>query len=107
LKDFGFYLKDYGIRSTVPIVNFVQLKSDAESTDFADRVQNDRTIYNHAENVIEIRPDFETKKTTFRFHKGRFLANQNDARVLAWNFGRYEAVDYSQVTNADEDVVKG
>lgn len=71
-KDLGFFLKDYGRKVTIPIVIFAQLHPTSEHEDFAQRVQNDRTIANHAFTAIEIVPCFETLTTKAIIHKNRF-----------------------------------
>jgi hypothetical protein len=90
LKQFGVFMREYGKRAPVPVVDFVQLSPKSDSAEFQSRVQNDKTIYNDAFNVIEIAPNQETKLTDFIIHKQRFGASQGVKVSLAFNNGRYE-----------------
>jgi replicative DNA helicase len=92
-KKFGLFLKDFGRRVRVPIVVFAQLKPKSDTSQIQDRFQNDRTIYNHAFNVIEIIPDFDTLMTTFTIHKGRFFNKQGHEVVMKFNKGKYTMED--------------
>jgi replicative DNA helicase len=89
-KRMGFYLKDYGKRNAVPVIDFVQLKDGADGADFASRVQNDKTLFNHAFLAIEIEPDFETLTTKFKVHKDRFFGHTGKEVVMDFKGGRYE-----------------
>lgn len=90
LKQFGVFIREYGRRSPVPVVNFVQLNPKSETAEFSSRVQNDKTIYNDAFNVVEIAPNQETKLTDFIIHKQRFGVSQGTKVSLRFNSGRYE-----------------
>lgn len=92
LKQFGVFMREYGKRAPVPVVDFVQLNPKSEGSEFQSRVQNDKTIYNDAFNVIEIAPNQETKLTDFIVHKQRFGASQGVKVSLAFNSGRYEQI---------------
>lgn len=93
-KLMGLYLKDYGKRIGVPVVVFCQLNpSGRDSTVFQSRVQNDKTIYNHAFSVIEIVPDMETKITKFTIHKDRFGNKQGQEVRMRYVDGRYVLED--------------
>lgn len=70
-KQLGFYMKEFAARVPIPLVAFSQLKGD-ENLDIKDRIENDKTLYNHAQDCIEIKPNFETQRTTFQFHKNRW-----------------------------------
>jgi predicted ATP-dependent serine protease len=89
-KKLGLYFKEYGKQHGVPVVCFAQLSDGAAGADFAGRVQNDKTIYNHAFLAIEIEPDFETCTATFRVHKDRFFGNTGKEVVMDFKGGRYE-----------------
>lgn len=88
-KSFGHYIKDYGRQNGVPVVALCQLNPGAEGHQFQERVQNDKTIFNHAFTVIEIEPDFETNLTTFTIHKDRFLQSTGVEVVVAYDRGKY------------------
>jgi predicted ATP-dependent serine protease len=90
LKDLGHYLKEYGRRATVPICVFVQLANKGDSKDFKSRVENDKTIYNHAFGAIEIIPNFENKTTKFLIHKDRNCNATGEIVEMNWVNGRYE-----------------
>jgi replicative DNA helicase len=92
LKRLGFYLKDYGRRAAVPVVCFAQLKNRSESPDFKERVEGDRTIYNHAFTVVEIVPDFKTCITKFTVHKDRFGYGQGKEIEMEYVNGWYQPV---------------
>ncbi len=89
-KLFGLYLKDYGKRAGVPVVVFCQLKPNSESPDIASRIQNDKTIYNHAFAVVELVPDFKNRTTKFVFHKDRFGEVQGAEITMKFVDGRFE-----------------
>lgn len=88
-KRLGIYLKDYGKRNSVPVLDFVQLSGGAEGADFASRVQNDKTLFNHAFLAIEIEPDFETLTTKFKVHKDRFFGMTGKEVTMDFVGGRY------------------
>lgn len=88
-KQMGFYLKDYGKRYGVPVVVLAQLNSASENRTMADRVQNDKTIFNHAFIAIEIVPDFKTLTTVFKIHKTRFGDHSGKEVVMNYTGGRY------------------
>lgn len=88
-KKLGFYLKEYGRANGVPVVTFVQLNAASDGADFAGRVQNDKTIFNHAFLAIEIEPDFETLTTKFKIHKDRFFGHTGKEVQMEFKGGRY------------------
>lgn len=88
-KRLGLYFKDYGKRFGVPVIDFVQLSDGASGADFASRVQNDKTLFNHAFLAIEIEPDFETLTTKFKVHKDRFSGHTGREVVCDFVGGRY------------------
>lgn len=91
LKQFGAFIRKYGMRCPVPVLVMCQLNPKSMSgTDFQARVQNDKTIYNDAFNVVEIEPDFESMITTFTIHKQRFGVSQGVKVLLKFNRGIYE-----------------
>ncbi len=87
-KNLGFYLKKYGIQSRIPVVLFVQLNPGSDQ-EFSQRVQNDRTIYNHAVAVIEAIPDVENCSTRFMFWKDRHNGFQGKNVTLSFKEGRF------------------
>lgn len=89
-KRLGIYLKDLGRKHGLPVVDFVQLKDGTDGADFASRVQNDKTLFNHAFLAIEIEPDFETLTTKFKVHKDRFFGHTGKEVVMDFKGGRYE-----------------
>ena len=93
-KLLGSYLKDYGRRIAVPVIVFAQLKPEGDSArNFSDRVQSDKTIYNHAFSVVELIPDFKARTTKFVFHKNRFGTEQGSQITMKFVDGRYSGVD--------------
>lgn len=91
-KSMGSYLKEYGRKVDVPVVNLVQLREEGESPGFKSRVENDRTIFNHAFAAIEVVPDFDTGTTTFKIYKDRFGDNPTSEVVMRFNRGRFEPI---------------
>lgn len=91
-KKLGLYLKDYGRKVGIPIICFAQLKTQTKDskTEFKDRVENDKTIYNHAFQAIEIEPDFDARTTKFIVHKDRFGYTQGHIIETKFVNGRYE-----------------
>jgi replicative DNA helicase len=89
-KRLGHHLKEYGRKATVPVIDLVQLNPKDNSPDFSQRVQNDRTLYNHAYAAVEISPDFETGITKFVIHKDRYGQQQGRVIEMAFKDGRYE-----------------
>lgn len=91
LKKFGGFIRKYGMRCPVPVVVMCQLSPKSlGGSEFQARVQNDKTIYNDAFNVVEIEPDFESQITTFTIHKQRFGVSQGVKVLLKFNRGVYE-----------------
>jgi hypothetical protein len=91
-KVFGSYLKDYGRRVQVPVILFAQLRPDSEGAEMKSRVENDRTIYNHSFAAVEIIPDFETCRTTFKIWKDRFGEVQGKEIEMEFVAGRFQPV---------------
>lgn len=89
-KQLGFYFKDYGKKYGVPVVCFAQLSDGSSGADFAGRVQNDKTFFNHSFLAIEIEPDFETLTTKFKVHKDRFFGHTGKEVVMDFKGGKYE-----------------
>ncbi len=89
-KQLGLYFKDYGKKHGVPVVCFAQLSDGSSGADFAGRVQNDKTFFNHAFLAIEVEPDFETLTTKFTVHKDRFFGHTGRTVVVDFKGGRYE-----------------
>ena len=92
LKKFGSFIRDYGRRAPVPVVVLCQLHPTSTASEFSARVQNDKTIYNDAFNVIEISPNEDTGLTDFTIHKQRFGTSQGIKVSLNFNCGRYEQI---------------
>jgi len=91
-KELGFYLKNYGRANAVPVVVLAQL-SDTDGADFAGRVQNDKTIFNHAFIALEVQPDFDTLTTTFIVQKDRFCGMTGKKVVMQFKGGSLELGD--------------
>lgn len=89
LKKLGFYLKDYGRRYGIPVVVFAQLNPASDGRDMQSRVQNDKTVYNHAFTVIEMVPDFDTGLTKFIVHKDRFSNNNGKEVIMKYIKGKF------------------
>lgn len=87
-KQLGFYMKEFAARVPVPLIAFSQLKGD-DKMDIKDRIENDKTLYNHAQDCIEIQPNFDTQKTTFRFHKNRWGHLQGKYITVPFKDGRF------------------
>lgn len=97
-KNLGFFLKEFGRRARVPVVVFAQLKPNSEASEMQSRIQNDKTIYNHAFTVIEIVPDFETCVTSFVIHKDRFGSTKQGQEVqMKYKDGRYVSMDEDEL----------
>jgi hypothetical protein len=90
LKELGHFLKDYGKRASCPIINFVQLAGKNNSPDFKSRIENDKTIYNHAFGVIEVIPNFETKTSKFVIVKDRLGGATGEVVEMVFKNGAYE-----------------
>jgi replicative DNA helicase len=89
LKRLGFWLKDYSKRVPIPILNLVQLRKGSEGEEFKERIENDRTIYNHAFQCIEVLPDFDACQSTFRVVKDRYGQQQTQEIVMKYEAGRF------------------
>lgn len=88
-KILGNYLKEYGAKIAIPIVVMCQLRPNSKKEIFSSRIQNDRTIANHAVLGIEIDPDFETKLTTFRIGKDRWFDSMGKEIIAQYKNGKY------------------
>lgn len=91
-KKFGFFLKNFSMRSPMPIVVFSQLKLPGDNKGMKDRIENDRTFFNHCFINIEIVPDFEKLETTFKIHKDRVFYCTGKTSVMKFVNGRYETI---------------
>jgi predicted ATP-dependent serine protease len=88
-KKLGLFLKQYGRTVNIPVLVFAQLQPTGSSnTDFASRIQGDKTFVNHAVMAIEIRPDFAKKQTVFYVDKDRFGEMQGNSLTFSWNYGK-------------------
>jgi len=93
LKDFGFWLKGYARKiPQVPVVTLVQLTGNKEA-EFKERVEADRTIYNHAFQVFELETDIAVRQTRAKIVKDRWGGQQGKEVVMHFRDGRYE-VDF-------------
>jgi replicative DNA helicase len=92
LKELGYFLKGYGQRASCPVVNFVQLAGKHDSKDFKSRIENDKTIYNHAFGAIEIVPDFENCTSKFVVVKDRHGGATGEVIEMRFELGRYVGV---------------
>lgn len=88
-KSLGLYLKRYGKENAVPVVTLAQLYTESRAPNMAERVQNDKTIFNHGFICIEAKPDFETLQTTFKVHKDRFFGHTGKEVVMKFDGGKY------------------
>lgn len=88
-KALGLFLKEFGKSNGVPVVCFAQLHSSTRGPTMAERVQNDKTFYNHGFACIEVIPDFDTLSTTFKIHKDRFFGHTGKEVVCSFEGGRY------------------
>ena len=88
-KKLGLYLKDYGKKFGVPVVCMVQLHSTSRGPTMAERIQNDKTFFNHGFACIEVIPNFETLSTEFKIHKDRFFGSTGKIIACAFEGGRY------------------
>jgi len=88
-KELGKYLKEYGARVPIPVVVMCQLRPNSKNEYFNTRIQNDRTIANHASLGIEIEPDFETKITNFYVRKDRWFDNTGQKVVTEFKKGKF------------------
>ncbi len=91
-KALGLFLKDYGKQNGIPVVCFAQLHPTSRGPTMAERIQNDKTFFNHGFACIEIKPDFETLETEFVVHKDRFFGHTGKTIRCKFNGGRYEFV---------------
>lgn len=89
LKELGHFLKGYGQRASCPVLNFVQLQGKMDSKDFKSRIENDKTIYNHAFGAIEIVPDFENKTSKFVIVKDRLGGATGEVVEMSFVNGQY------------------
>lgn len=93
-KRLGDFFKKYSKKVPIPLCVFVQLRNKSgESLDFKSRVENDRTIFNHAFAAIEIVPDFNTRITKFVIVKDRFqTAREETETEMQFIGGRFEPI---------------
>lgn len=88
LKKLGLFFKELGETKTLPVVALAQLYETG--ADLADRIQNDKTVYNHAFRAIEVIPDPATLTTKFKVHKDRFSGHTGKEVVMDFKGGAYE-----------------
>jgi len=96
-KQLGLYCKEFAGSIPVPFIAFTQLKTKDQARDIKDRIENDRTLYNHAQDVVEIDADIENKRTTFTFHKHRWGMEQGAKVTTQWRAGKYETIVEEEV----------
>jgi hypothetical protein len=89
-KDMGLYYKTFGKRHAVPVIAFAQLSAASEARKVKDRVENDKTLYNHSFAAIEVVPDFEAGTSEFKIHKDRFCDANAKTVVMELKGGRYD-----------------
>lgn len=89
-KDMGLFYKTFGKKYAVPVIVFAQLSAGTEARKFKDRVENDKTLYNHSFAAIEVIPNFENKTSEFKIHKDRFCDANAKNIVMELKGGRYE-----------------
>ncbi|MCB0364765.1 MAG: hypothetical protein KDD68_05230 [Bdellovibrionales bacterium] len=98
LKQLGNYMKSFVKDSSLPLIVFAQLKNaDEFSSSVKNRLENDKHLYNHAYNVIEIVKDIDTRTTRFNFDKTRFAEVKDGCLTL-----RLEGTRFTQVVNPGE-----
>lgn len=88
-KDLGQYYKDFGKRCSLPVITFAQLSARADASKFKDRVENDKTLYNHSFMAIEIIADTDTCTSTFKIHKDRFCNSTGKEIVMNFEGGKF------------------
>lgn len=90
LKEFGFWLKNYARQvPEVPVVALVQLAGTTEGG-FKERVEADKTIFNHAFQVFELETDPNIRQTKVTVRKDRWGGQSGKEVVLIYEDGRYE-----------------
>lgn len=94
-KRMGFKMKELGERATIPIVWLAQMSSASGKgasaiVDVKERVENDKSLFNHCHQFIDLTPDFETSTTTFKVWKDRYGGTQGQEVVMKFVGGRYE-----------------
>lgn len=88
-KDLGLYLKSYGQKYGIPVVCFTQLHSKTKGPTMAERVQNDKSFFNHGFLCVEVIPDFEQLNATFKIHKDRLFNFTGKETIADFDGGRY------------------
>lgn len=88
-KDLGLFLKQFGREVAIPVVVYAQLKTKDTAKEFKDRIESDRTVFNHAFVAIEASPDFEKQITTFTVWKDRFGLQQGQELEMVYSGGRF------------------
>lgn len=87
-KKLGFYFKEYGKRNGVPVIVLAQL-ADNGGAEFSSRIQNDKTIFNHAFIAVEVIPDFEASTAKFLIQKDRFCGCTGKEVTMNFRGGSY------------------
>lgn len=103
-KRLGTFLKDYCKATPIPVLLLAQLKPKCDSSDIRSRFQNDRHIFNHAAQVLEIEADFNNRISTIRVHKDRFGDNVNRTFSFRFKYGKLE-FDPSLLAQEDSDAL--
>lgn len=89
-KELGEFYRDFGRKHGIPIFVLCQLSAKGDNGGFKDRVENDKTLINHAFCAIEAVPDFENGLTKFIIQKDRFMGSTGKTVEVSFNQGRYE-----------------
>lgn len=89
LKKLGLNLKQYAASCKIPVVVLSQLHPDPDDNKaMSERIQGDRTFYNHCHTVLEVIPDTKALTTTIACHKQRWGNNQEWEVELNFDRGR-------------------
>ena len=95
LDRLGSFLDNWKAHYPAPILLFSQLKStNADNTDFKDRIEKFKAVMNHATTAIEVKADRDNLRTEWTFRKNRFKGAVGISVFTGYDKGRY--VEYSK-----------
>jgi hypothetical protein len=86
-KRFGTYLRDYSPRVAKPVVVFAQLRPQSESLLFSDRIEGDKTVFNHSTAAFELKPNYTEQYTDVIIQKDRYQDMRGLNVRLFWDKG--------------------
>ncbi len=89
-KELGSFYKQISAGATKPLIVFAQLKQPFNQSSFAERIQGDSHLFQHAVAALEVIPDKDKQWSELIVHKDRYFGGKGKTILLNWKDGGYE-----------------